>query len=187
MKRLRLSKISWIIIGTCVFVATLVVLGVTRSQQMKEQAGLDEDLSISETRMEKLQLTQLRQELESLEEQVEEGKIELAEAKTRLDQTVISADVVEEFFDIAQYSNVIVMVINSTPIKYDSLEGVELYMTSISGTVAGEMDNVVDFVINLNNGLTTGYINSVQISIPESLEELPSASIQIAIYSYEEK
>jgi len=190
MKRLKLSKIGWIILGAGVFVVVLVGLGVTRSQQMKEQTGLEEELSISETRMEKLELTQLHQELELLTEQVDEAETELAEAKTRLDQTVISADVVEEVFDIAQYSNIIIMDISSTPISDDAVEDVELFTTAISASVTGELDDLIDFVTNLNNGLSTGHISSVQISIPESdvLDEvLPSASIQITVYSYEEK
>jgi hypothetical protein len=157
---------------------------------MKEQAGLSEELSISETRMEKLQLTQLLQELELLTEQVDEAETELDEAKTRLDQTVISADVVEEVFDIAEYSNIIIMNITSTPISDDAVEDVELYATAISASVTGELYDIIDFVTNLNNGLSTGYISSVQISIPESeaLDEvLTSASIQITVYSYEEK
>jgi hypothetical protein len=188
MKRLKLSKVAWIILGAGVFVVVLVGLGVTMSQQMKEQTVLEEDLSISEMRMEKLELSNLFQELESLTELVDEAENELAEAKTRLDQTVNSADVVEEFFDIAQYSSIIVMDISSTPISDDSIIGVDLSTTLIKAIVIGQLDDVVSFVINLNNGLTTGYIDSVNITIPEALsEELPTANIQISVYSYEEE
>ena len=188
MKRLKLSKVAWIILGAGVFVVVLVGLGVTRSQQMNEQTILEEDLGISEMRMEKLQLKQLFQELELLTELVDEAETELAEAKTRLDQTVNSADVVEEFFDIAQYSDVTVMAINSTPISEDLAKGVELSATSMSASITGELDDIVSFVINLNNGLTTGYIESVHITIPEAIsEELSEADILIAVYSYEGK
>jgi len=188
MKRLKLSKVAWIILGAGVFVVVLVGLGVTMSQQMKEQTILEEDLDISEMRMEKLELSNLFQELESLMELVDEAENELADAKTRLDQTVNSADVVEEFFDIAQYSNITVMDISSTPISDDSIIGVDLSTTFINALITGELDGIVSFVINLNNGLTTGYIDSVNINIPEAFsEELSTADIQISVYSYEEK
>ena len=188
MKRLKLSKVAWIILGAGVFVVALVGLGVTMSQQMKEKTTLEEDLGVSEMRMEKLELTNLFQELELITEQVDEAVTELAEAKTRLDQTVNSADVVEEFFDIAQYSSITIMDISSTPISGDFIIGVGLSTTSIKASVIGQLDDIVSFVINLNNGLTTGYIDSVRITIPEATSEvLPQANIQITVYSYEEE
>ena len=56
MKKLKLSKTSWLILAAGVFIVVLVGLGLTRSQQIREQSGLDDELSVTQKRLDNLQV-----------------------------------------------------------------------------------------------------------------------------------
>ena len=46
MKGLKLSKTSWLILSAGVFIVVLAGLGLTRSQQMKEQTKVADELNL---------------------------------------------------------------------------------------------------------------------------------------------
>lgn len=186
MKGMKLSKTSWLILSAGLFVVILAGLGVTRSQQLQEQTKLDEELAISETRLNKLQVTEMNQRLAELQEQLEESEARLTEAKDRMRQTVESIDVTDKFFVIAEYSGVEIMNITTSEIQSGNVESISAATINISAYVTGELDDLIDFVINLNSGYTTGVVTAADITIPEEDDESqPSASLQMIIYSYE--
>ncbi len=203
IKGLKLSKTSWLILATGVFVVILAGLGVTRSQQLREQARMSDELSLSETRLDKFSVTDLKRQLDDLNQQVEEGRTQLSEARERLRQTVVSVDVTDEFFKIAAYSGVTVMNLATSTIADDKLEGIGLKKISLNAQAKGDLDKLVAFVINLNNGYATGYVQSAQISIQAAgaeptgesegtgdeteapPEDGTTAAVQMIVYSYE--
>jgi len=186
MKGLKLSKTSWLILAAGVFIVVLAGLGVTRSQQLKEQTQLDEELSLSTMRVDKAQTEELLPQLEELQQRIEESSEQLTEVKNRMRQTVESTDVTEKFFVIAEYCGVEIMNLSTMRISTDVVEGIECSTISISATIEGEVPNIIDFIVRLNEGFTTGNIESAQIFIPEeSSEDKPSASISMVVYAYE--
>ncbi|MCK4274367.1 MAG: hypothetical protein KAW90_05695 [Dehalococcoidales bacterium] len=186
MKGFKLSKTSWLILSAGIFIVILAGLGVTRSQQLKEQTQLDEELSLSTMRVNSIGAADLRPQLEELQQRLEESEAQLIEVKDRLRQTVVSADVTDKFFVIAEYCGVEIMNLGTTQISTHEVEGVSCSTTSITTTVEGEVSGIIDFIISLNDGFTTGNVQSAHISIPEdSTESEPSASIQMVVYSYE--
>ncbi|MBA7638737.1 hypothetical protein ES703_46393 [subsurface metagenome] len=186
MKGLKLSKTSWLILSAGIFVVVLAGLGVTRSQQLKEQSTLEEKLGLSTTRVNTIQVSHLRPQLEELQQKLDESESQLNEVRDRLRQTVVSVDVTEKYFAIAEYCDVVIQNVNTTTISSDVIEGINCSKISISSTVTGEVENIIDFLISVNEGYTTGYVQSVHISIPdESGDSEPSASFQIVVYSYE--
>jgi hypothetical protein len=203
MKGIKLSKTSWLILSGGVFVVILAGLGVTRTQQLREQTRMNEELSLSETRLDKLDVTELRRQIEDLQQQVEQGQTQLDDAQERLRQTVISVDVTDEFFKIAGYSGVTVMSLTTSKISTNELEGIGLETIALAAQVKGDLDKIIDFVINLNNGYATGYVESAQITVPslpmEQPEEpvaeggetagpedgVPTVAVQMIVYSYE--
>lgn len=184
MKGLKLSKTGWLILSAGIFIVILAALGVTRSQQLEEQAQLDEELSLSTTRVEKLQVADLRPQLEALQQRIEENEAQLTEAKDRLRQTVESTDVTEKFFLVAEYCGVKIMTLSTSRISKQVLTGIECNMISISTSVEGEVPNLIDYIISLNKGFTTGYIESAQITISEEPTDVSTASIQMVVYTY---
>ena len=186
MKFIKLSKTSWLILSTGIFVVVLAGLGITRSQQIQEQGKLEDELIISQKSLEKSQITDLAQNLEELQQKTEEEQLQLDEARKRLDQTVVSVDVTDEFFSIAKYCDVVVMNMNTTPIHPNTYEGIGLSATELNATAEGGLTELVNFVMSLNNDFTTGLVKSFQINIPpSSSNETPSASVQMIVYSYE--
>jgi hypothetical protein len=185
MKFIKLSKTSWLILSAGVFVVVLAGLGITRSQQMQEQDKLSQELSISKRSLENAQVADLKARLDELNQRTEEEQLQLDDARSRLDKTVVSVDVTDEFFSIADYCGVRVITMSTTPIQNTKYEGIGLKTTSLSATATGDLDQVIQFVMSLNNDFTTGLVRTFQIEIPEDPQKEPSLSIQMVIYSYE--
>jgi len=190
MKLLKLSKVSWLILSAGVFIVVLGSLGIARSQQIQEKGTLDEELRISTNRLEGLQ-TSLgsRERLDALQQRIEEEQLLLDEARKRLDQTVVSVDVADELFAIADYCGIIITGASTTEIRATDYEGISVETTAINVAVSGELPNLVAFIHSLNNDYTTGLVETFQINIPDpaNTTQKPSANIRLSIYSYEDK
>ena len=183
---MKLSKASWLILSAGIFIVVLAGLGLTRSQQLQEQGRLGEELNVAATRLDKLQVNELRQQQEELQKKLDESTLKLVEAKGSLRQTVESTNVTDEFFAIAYSCGVIVDSISSSSIKSEKLEGITCSVITLNTVVIGEPSNLISFIIKLNNDFTTGVVKSVQINIPEVAEgDEPSANIMMVIYTYE--
>src|SRR3990170_3581889 len=104
MKSLRLSKTGWLILAAGVFLVILAGLGMTRSQQMRDQSSKTDELSIAIRRLAAIDVTDLRDQVQSLQDQITLGKADLVNAASRLSKSVVSADVAEEFYEIAASS-----------------------------------------------------------------------------------
>ena len=188
MKFIKLSKTSWLILSAGLFIVVLAGLGITRSQQLQEQSKLEEELGISQKILDKIQIADLRQQSDELQQKIEEEQLQLADAKNRLDQTVVSVEVTDEFYSIAEYCNVLVTNMGTTPIQPNEYESIGLYTTSLNLEAIGELPDLINLVLSLNNDFTTGVVKSFQITIPpSSSNETPSANVQMIIYSYEGK
>ena len=193
MKGIKLSKTSWLILSAGIFVVILAGLGVTRSQQLKEQSFLEEELTLSTMKMDTIQVSHLRPQLDELQQRIDESETQLAEVKDRLRQTVVSADVTEKYFAIAEYCDVEIQNMSNTVILRTDLAGIACSQTTISASVTGDLENIVDFLVAMNEGYTTGFVQSVNIDVAiettetEEAEEAPesTAHFQIIIYSYE--
>jgi predicted signal transduction protein with EAL and GGDEF domain len=192
MKGIKLSKTSWLILSAGVFLVVLAGLGLTRSQQMKEQTKLDDELSLSTKRLATLQTAQLSQQLEDLTVKVQEGESQLKEAQARLHQTVISVDVTDEFFKIAEYCSVNVTMLSTTTISHVKYDDIDFSAISLSATIAGYEDNIISLINALNNSYVTGKVQTAQVTYPTASGKDDSdstagstASVSMIIYSYE--
>jgi hypothetical protein len=190
MKGLKLSKTSWLILATGVFIVVLAGLGLTRSQQLKEQSKVADDLSLSEKQLGALQTAQLSQQLENLRVKLDESQTQLKEAQAMLRQTVISVDVTEEFFKIADYCSVNVTNLSTTTIAQAKYQAITCSTISLTATVTGKETNIINFIIALNNGYTTGNVQSAQVTVAaptdeDSEPESSTGSVSMIIYSYE--
>jgi hypothetical protein len=186
MKYLKLSKTSWIVLAAGIFVVVLAGLGITHSQQLSEQGKLDDELSISQSSLANLHIDALQLELQELQQTAEDTQLQLDQAVQLLDQTVVSVDITDEFFSVAEYCGVLVVNLSTSPITPNMYGGIGLSATSLNASVEGAVPNLIDFVESLNNDFTTALLKSVQIDIPpSSSNETSSANIQMTIYSYE--
>ena len=183
---MKLSKTSWIILSSGLFVVILAGLGLTNSQQAKEHTEIKDKLTVAEMRLDKVQSTVMPQDLEELQLQLNESMIRLAEDKDRLRHIIESIDVVDEFFLIASYCDVVIMNLSSSKISGDVLQGIPCSMVKLSATVTGTTMDIINFVISLNHDFSVGVVESAQISVAEVIDTGEStAGIQMIIYSYE--
>ncbi len=185
---MKLSKTSWLILSIGIFVVVLAGLGLTRSQQLQAQGQLGEELGVAEMRLNKLGVEELHLKQEDLQRQLDERIAELAGAKDKMRQTVESINVTDEFFEIAQSCYVEIDSISSSNIKSDKLGNINCSVITLDALVEGEVSNIIDFAIKLNNDFTTGIVESARISIPEITdEEEPKISVDMVVYTYEGK
>ena len=186
MKGLKLSKTSWLILSAGIFIVILAGLGLTRSQQLSEQNQLDAALASTTSRLNKLEASSLELEEAELQQRLDETMVEFEEVKDRLRQTVVSVDVTDELFRIAEYSNVEISSLTTSPQSNANLGPVSCLMTTINTNINGSTSDLIDFVINLNSGYTTGIVRSVNISIPEETgSDNATAAISMSVYTYE--
>jgi len=207
---LKLSKTSWLILIVGVVIVAFASLGLARARQVNEHEQLNEELTVAEMRLTKIQLKELQARKGELEAQLDEATAQLKAAKDNLSQSNESIDVTDFLFVIAQACGVVINNIYSSDLSDDELAGVNCSVSRLSINVEGEVANLISFVTALNNDFTTGVVDSVDISIPEIAEEetgegeteeetngvetenstepepeIPSASIRLSVYSYQ--
>jgi hypothetical protein len=186
MKGFKLSKTGLLILAAGAFVVVLAGLGVMRYGQISEQDELNGALSVSESRMGNMNLEPFEVQKAELTEQLLESQSLLEDAKSRLKQTVISVDVADKFYEIAAYHGIIVDSISTTKNQTGNYEGVVCTLINISAMVSGDLANVIEFVAGLNNNFSTGFVQSVQITISDDgIEQSAEANIMLVVYTYE--
>jgi hypothetical protein len=185
MKYLKLSKTSWLILAAGIFVVVMAGLGITHSQQLSEQGKLDDELTIVQASLSNLHIEELQLEMDDLQQTSEEAQLQLDEAVQLLDQTIVSVEVTDELFSIAEYCGVLIINLNTSSIVPNTYEGIGFSAISLNATLEGDTPNLINFVESLNNNFTTGLIKSVQIDVPPSdTDGISSTNIQMTIYSY---
>ncbi|MFC1903768.1 hypothetical protein ACFLW9_02675, partial [Chloroflexota bacterium] len=75
--------------------------------------------------------------------------------------------------------------VNSSGLSGGDLAGIACSTFPVTASVTGNLTDLINFITRLNGDLENGVINSVEISVPEAADEEASASIQLAIYTYQ--
>ena len=199
---MKLSKTSWLILTSSILIVAFVSVGAARSQKIDEQNRIQEELTVAELRLSKLQLDEFSAQLEELEEQLSQiiSQSKAIEDALSLPTENIAAS--GTLFDIAETSGVEITEIGSSEPVRDDLEGITYSALPFTVRVEGDTSSLNDFTIALNDNFKTGAVKSVEINIPEAIEdggetgeepaegeteelERPSASIRLVIYTYQ--
>ena len=183
---MKLSKISWLILGIGIFVIAIGGLYMVYHQQMQEQEQLNSELDTAQ-----LLLPQLISEKDNSEKQLNRLNSDLAEAKSLLirfresfPESVESIEYAEELFGLADYHELeVIKLTTSEPddkeIESESdsadkeVETVTYTVTTLEVTVQGEVADMVDFVNAIVTGsrFTTATVELVEVTVPEPLIE----------------
>ncbi|MFC1908785.1 hypothetical protein ACFLXD_02830 [Chloroflexota bacterium] len=185
---MKLSRTSWLILITGIFVVSVGSLGFTHSQQLKEQDQQSDVLTIAEKRLSQLQTKDLSIQQEEMEEQLSQVRSELKSAKEAMRLSIESIEETDALFQIAETCSVNITDIGSSGIGDDKVLDISLSNISLTVRAEGDLPNLIDFVIKVNTDFTTGYIKSADINIPATTDEelvLPLVYIQIIVYSYQ--
>ena len=195
---MKLGKTSWIILTIGVLVVAFGTLGIARAYQIQEQEQLNEELSVAEMRLSKVQLKELRSQKSELEVQLDQTASQLEAAKDSLRQSIESIEVTDSVFEIAEACGVEIIDVSSSELDNDNLEGIDCSIIRLTMSVEGDVPNLISFVTKLNNDFITGIVRSVQMDTQEAYEEVegeaegeqaeeekkPSVNIQMIVYSY---
>ena len=184
--KINLSKTSWIILSVGVFIVVLAGLGVTYSQQAKEKEEAEQQLELTEMRLDMFNIPELESQKKEMEASVADAEKLYDLYRANLIQSVISSDVVEKCYEIADDSNVQIINIGSSVIKVISFSGVRCVVTNVNIRVSGTLPDYMVYMTNLNEDFTTGYVYTTQIILDDNPEDDNSeATIQLMVYSYE--
>lgn len=178
--KINLSKTSWIILSVGVFIVVLAGLGVTYSQQIKKSSEANDELAVTEMRLEKLNIEELQHQESVLEATLDSISSQHNIGKIKLQQSIESVDVTDRCYYIATLSNVEIIDIGTTDVRPEGFINLDCDKISVHITARGELPDMVNYIININEGFTTGYIESVQTVIEDS----SYTSIQMVVYSY---
>jgi len=81
---------------------------------------------------------------------------------------------------------------STTTIAQAKYEGITCSTIALNASVTGKVTNIINFIIGLNDGYTTGNVQSAQMTIAAPTDEdsepdSSTATVSMIIYSYEGK
>jgi len=179
--KINLSKTSWIILSVGVFIVVLAGLGVTYSQQLKANKEANESLEVTQMRLGQFNIVELEEQRATLQELYDRLYSQHDTGKTLLLQPVASIDVTDKCYEIADESNVKIVDIGTTGVNKETFINLPCEKISVKMIVQGNLSDMVGFIININEGFSTGYIVAVQTVI----DDTPYTSLELTVYTYE--
>jgi type II secretory pathway pseudopilin PulG len=190
---LKLGKTGYLFVILGVVAAIFAGLWVRRSQQTQEQERLSEELSVAAVKLDNFNSDELLSQQVKLEEQLNQTLSQLEATKAEISQSTDSISVSGTLFDIAELAEVEVTSISSGQPSVSKWQEIPCLVLPLNVTVEGDVPNLITFIGKVDRTLTTAVIRSAVITIPEATDgeessaevQLPSANIQLGIYSYQ--
>ena len=182
---MNVSKKTWLVIGTGVFIIALVAMGIISFRQVYEKNRLNKLLASSQSVLQRNQLESMSSQQTDLEERLNRTTPEFEAVKAKLSQPVSSTTAAAALFDVTEAYGLVVTEMTSSSQTNGSVGGATLSAMSMTARVEGDVSKMADFIAALNNFLKTSAIKSVELTIPETTNgDNASASIQLVIYTY---
>lgn len=212
---MKLTKTSWIILVTGVFIIAIGSVYWLYLQEGPKQTELNAQLSVVQAQLPKLaaERASLESTLTELEDKLAQVTSQLKTAKAVFPASVQSIEVDELLFGMADnWGLEITSLTASEPSDLEvevevEMEGIEVedityLVTYFAVDVDGEVTDILDFIhtIVTHRDFDTATVELVNITVPEPLteaekeelseeelaeREMPSARINIDIYSYQ--
>ncbi|MFC1908026.1 hypothetical protein ACFLWD_01270 [Chloroflexota bacterium] len=186
----KLSKTAWTVLVIGFFLILIIGMMMTHSQQIQEQGQISRKLSLAE-----LKLTTYSPEKLSAQQEVLEGEIawlesQISATKINLHQSAESIEATNTLFEAAEATDTEITEISSGGLTSESLVGVTCSVLSVTVKVDGEVSDLIKFTLKLSREFTTSIVRSVEIFVPEVIEEQGEAEqtwaeIDLSIYAYE--
>jgi hypothetical protein len=211
---MKLSRITWYVLGTGIIIIGVVSLYMLYTQEEGERKELETALATTQD-----VLPGLAEERATLESKLTENEDKLAQAESQLSANgekfpvlVESIELDEQLFLLAdEWGLEITELVASEPhyknIKVEAgdeikVEDVIFFTTSFTVDVKGEVTDILEYInaIVTHHDFNTATVELAGIEIPEPLREeekdelteeeilereMPSASIKLVIYGYE--
>ena len=187
LKRIKLTKIAWLILAAGVVVVIFSSLGVAYFQQVDAKEQLDEEIELANRKLNTLQLQELRSQQQELKQQLSDAISQIEIAKAALSPSIENIAATDTVFETANDSDVEINEYESADFNLGILAGVNFSLLPITTDINGTVSDIIDFVINLNGNFTTGAVHSVDILTSANITAVDDtrAIINQSIYVYE--
>ena len=187
LKRIKLTKMAWLLLAAGIVVVAFSSLGVAYFQQVDAKEQLDEEISLANSRLNTLKLQEFRSRQQELEQQLSEVTSQLEIAKADLSPSIENIAATDTVFETANDSDVEINEYASADFNCGELAGITFSILPITTTVRGNVPYIIDFVINLNENFTTGAVQSVNILTSDNTTGVDNATATIkqSIYVYQ--
>ena len=173
-------------IGIGVYIIAIAASGYLLFGKLGEQSKVDEELAIAEDNVRRTNIERLSTQITDLEDQLAQLVSEsdtlremMSEEKSQIAASTIT-------FNVAGKNYVDVIDLNSKISYPERLENLPCIVVPLEAIVEGNVEDIVNFVTQLNTTITTGVIKSVDLNIPEdSTGTKPTATVSLLIYNYQ--
>ncbi len=184
---MRLSRTSWLVLAIGIVFIIFVGLGIVRFQQFQTHKQLRGEIAQAEKVLSELGIEEFTPRRSELENRLEHTEAQLAVAKAVLSQPINYVVASGIWFNLAEAYNLEVTEMSSPGTQEGDLAGIACSALSITARVEGDIDNLVRFIVRLNNQLATDFIRSVTITIPDlGNPDEAAADIHLVIYTYQD-
>lgn len=178
--KINLSKTSWIILSVGVFIVVLAGLGVTYSQQLKASSEAKDELALTEIRLDKFDIEEMERQEQELKDILEDSSTQYDTGLIKLQESIESIDVTSKCYAIALVSGVDIIDIGTTDTQPGFFMDLTCEKIVVKVAVRGDLEDMITFVLNVNESFKTGYIDSIQAVIGDENK----TTIQMVVYSY---
>jgi hypothetical protein len=192
---MKFSKKSITLLGVGIVMILVICLTTLYNRNSETQSELLGQLDLIQPAIAKSSSREVDQRIQDIEARQAEAESQMQTAKAQLQQPINAIVITDELLDIALITGVEIMMISSPGISDKQLGGLTFTQLPIRLEVVGEVANLISFISEFTRTYPTGVIKSAQLSIPELEEvpgeeeteepEIPSASLEIQIYSCE--
>ena len=184
MKLLKPGKRGWILIITSTLTILIMVFTVIYFQQIRKYGQVKEQFAQTQQSLEQVRVADLVTSKDELETELKNVTLQLDIVEDHLCVPVVSSKITKTLFDVAESHHLEVNQMTSSMPIAETLEGVNLFKTTLTARVEGNHNNFVNFVINLNAHFATSIIRSVSMVIPDNMEEgTPAVILEMDIYT----
>lgn len=192
---MKIGKTSAMVFGAGAFIVLAGILGRTYSQLRQDQTDLKAQLSQTNSRIATVQIPVIPESLisqkKALETFIATAQTQFDGAKASLKQPLDSIEMTATLARLATASGVTLTDVNSPGISDEKLGGFPFSQLSLDFKAEGEVSNLIQFTFLVGKQFPTDIITSSEIIIPDKSisgpnPQLPSVSLALRIYSYED-
>ena len=196
----KLSKTSWMLLASGVFIIAFASMGMAYLNQSGQQTQLNQELSQAELIIKKSSTSELVPRKEELESRLAQAKSRLKEIKSNLSQTDENIEACDRLFNIAETCEVTITEISSSsPLNNARLNEATYSTLTLTIKLNGDIPDLINFILTWTQEHPTGVVESVRLGIPSTYSEgdeeideeeeggtQPSANIKLVIYTLSE-
>jgi hypothetical protein len=171
---MKLSKTTLIVLIVCILVFAAGCLGWIYSQQVDSQKNLETLLSSQKKKLSLMTLDDLNSQQEQLTQQIAQFNALLASNKTRLISSENSVDVTNAILELAKVHRIDITELRSPGVSNEELAGTNLDTFSIDLGFKGNLNDIANFAISLNERFPTSLDTLIQLDGVSSPASAPN-------------